>query len=84
MISTPFPVLPNQDKFMPGDKVRELLPCGLVGDIFRVKARYAAGIEDYITLQNVDNRQEYTLHYWDVAGRLELVCHPATGIKFID
>lgn len=84
MDTLPFPILPNQDLYMPGDKVEEILPCGLSGGVYRVKARFAIDDFDYITLQNVETRSEYTLDYWDIIGRLYLVCHPIKDAKFID
>jgi hypothetical protein len=67
-----FPVLPNHDKFMGGDKVSDIRG----GDIHRVKNRFAIGDTDYITLQNVDSRNEQTLVYFDILPYLKLVCHP--------
>jgi hypothetical protein len=66
------PILPNQDLYMPGDKVQDIRG----GDTFRVKKRFAIGDIDYITLQNVSTRKEITLVYFDIIYKLKLICHP--------
>lgn len=66
------PILPDQDLYMPGDKVQDIRG----GDTFRVKKRFAIGDIDYITLQNVSTRKEITLVYFDIIYKLKLVCHP--------
>lgn len=67
-----FPLFKDHELYMGGDKVKEKLS----GDIFRVKARFAIGWVDYITLQNIDSGNEITVAYYDVIDKLSLVNHP--------
>jgi hypothetical protein len=67
--SKSYPYLPNHDKFMCGDKVRDIRG----GDTQRVVARFAIKWVDYITFRNVINDQEQTALYWDILPYLELV-----------
>lgn len=65
------PVLPDHEKFMPGDKVIYKIS----GDVLRVKERYAINDTDYIALQNVHNRAIGYFKYFEILPLLELVCH---------
>jgi hypothetical protein len=66
------PILSDQGLYMGGDKVRE----ATTGYVFRVKRRFAIWDIDYIVLQNVDTREEWTFVYKCVIEKLSLVCHP--------
>jgi hypothetical protein len=79
-MSFPIPFLPNHNLYMSGDKVKDKRSV----DIFRVKARFAHWDVDYITLENVETKYQFTLVYFDIIDKLELVCHPITDAKFIN
>lgn len=72
-VPDPPPDCVPRDKFMPGDKVREILSNVAGATIFRVKHRFAIDDMDYIKLEDVGSGLSYTLPYYPLANRLELV-----------